>query len=71
MRTVKTVLLVLGAVLLAVLVYRVGAGPILETLGRLTWWQFVLVCLPYAVITACDTLGWRFAFAWSARRSTS
>jgi len=63
MRTVKTVLLVLGALLLAVLVYRVGAGPIVETVGRLEWWQFLLVCLPYAVIMAVDTLGWRFAFA--------
>ncbi|HEX6210004.1 MAG TPA: lysylphosphatidylglycerol synthase transmembrane domain-containing protein [Methylomirabilota bacterium] len=63
MRAVKAVLLVLGITLLGVLVYRIGAGPILETLGRLTWWQFALVCLPYAVITAADTLGWRFAFA--------
>ncbi len=63
MRTLKTVLFVLGAVLLAVLVYRVGAEPILATMGRLAWWQFVLICLPYAVITAFDTLGWRFAFA--------
>ena len=63
MRAVKAVLLVLGVVLLGVLVYRVGAEPILETLGRLTWWQFGLVCLPYAVIMAADTLGWRFAFA--------
>jgi len=63
MRAVKTVLLVLGAVLLGVLVYRVGAEPILATLRRLAWWQFALVCLPYAVIMAADTLGWRFAFA--------
>ena len=63
MRAVKTVLLVLGAVLLGVLVHRVGAEPILETLRRLAWWQFPLVCLPYAVIMAADTLGWRFAFA--------
>jgi uncharacterized protein (TIRG00374 family) len=63
MRTVKTVLLVLGALFLATLVYWVGAGPILETVRRLTWWQFLLVCLPYAVIMAVDTLGWRFAFA--------
>jgi uncharacterized protein (TIRG00374 family) len=62
-RAIKTVLLVLGAGLLAVLVYRVGAGPILETLGRLAWWQFALVCLPYALVMAADTLGWRFAFA--------
>ena len=63
MRAVKTVPLVLGAVLLGVLVYRVGAEPILETLRRLAWWRFALVCLPYAVIMAADTLGWRFAFA--------
>jgi uncharacterized protein (TIRG00374 family) len=62
MRVVKAGFLVLGALLLGVLVYRVGAEPILQTLGRLAWWQFVLVCVPYAVITAADTLGWRFAF---------
>jgi uncharacterized protein (TIRG00374 family) len=62
-RTVKIVFLVLGALLLAVLVYRVGAGPILETVRRLAWWQFLLVCLPYAAAMAADTLGWRFAFA--------
>jgi uncharacterized protein (TIRG00374 family) len=65
MRTLKTVLLVLGAVLVIALVYFVGTGPILETLHRLAWWQFVVICLPYAVITAADTLGWRFAFARS------
>jgi uncharacterized protein (TIRG00374 family) len=63
MRTVKTVLLVLGAVLLAALVYLIGTRPILETLGRLSWWQFVVICLPYVAITAFDTLGWKFAFA--------
>jgi uncharacterized membrane protein YbhN (UPF0104 family) len=62
-RAIKTVCLLLGAALLGVLVYRVGAEPILETLGRLAWWQFVLVCLPYALTMAADTLGWRFAFA--------
>jgi uncharacterized membrane protein YbhN (UPF0104 family) len=62
-RAVKTAFLILGAGLLGVLVYRVGAGPVLETLGRLAWWQFALVCLPYALVTAADTLGWRFAFA--------
>jgi uncharacterized membrane protein YbhN (UPF0104 family) len=62
-RTLKTVLLLLGAALLVALVYRVGAEPILETLRRLTWWQFALICLPYALMTAVDTLGWRFAFA--------
>ena len=63
MRTIKTVLLALGAVLVGVLVYHVGTEPIIHTLRRLAWWQFVIVCLPYAVIAAIDTLGWRFAFA--------
>ena len=62
MRALKATLLVLGVTLLAILVYRVGAEPIVETLGRLTWWQFALVCVPYAFITAADTAGWRFAF---------
>ena len=63
MRILKTVLLVAGIVLLGVLVHRVGTVAILRTLGRLTWWQFVLICVPYAAIMAVDTLGWRFAFA--------
>jgi uncharacterized protein (TIRG00374 family) len=62
MRALKLVLLVLGLALIAVSVRRIGLTPVLETLARLTWWQLVVVCLPYAVITAVDTLGWRFAF---------
>ena len=46
MRALKTILLVLGLLFLGVLVYRVGAEPILETMRRLAWWQFVLICLP-------------------------
>jgi uncharacterized membrane protein YbhN (UPF0104 family) len=63
MRALKIVFLVLGVALLGVLLYRVGASPILETLRRLAWWQFVLVCLPFAAVMTVDTLGWRFAFA--------
>jgi hypothetical protein len=62
MRAFKTLLLVLGAILLVGLVYRVGPQPILEAFRRLTWWQFVLVCLPYGLSAAMDTLGWRYAF---------
>lgn len=63
MRALKTLFLILGAVVVGVLVYRIGTQPVLETLTKLAWWQFIVVCLPYAVITAVDTLGWRFAFA--------
>jgi uncharacterized protein (TIRG00374 family) len=62
MRGVKSLLLALGIVVIGVSVYHIGPGPILETLARLRWWQLVVVCLPYAVIMAVDTLGWRFAF---------
>jgi uncharacterized protein (TIRG00374 family) len=62
MRTAKTILFGLGTVLLVVLVYHVGSATILDALGRLTWWKFLLVCAPSALITAVDTLGWRFAF---------
>ena len=63
MRFVKPLLFIAGAMLLAFLVHRVGAEPIMRTLRALAWWQFILICLPYAVILAVDTLGWRFAFA--------
>jgi uncharacterized protein (TIRG00374 family) len=63
MRRVKTAFLVVGALVVGVLVYRIGTEPVLETLRRLSWWQFILVCVPYAGIAAVDTLGWRFAFA--------
>jgi len=61
-RIVKLVLLVLGVAAIAVSVHRIGWAPVVEALERLTWWQLVLVCLPYAAIAAVDTLGWRFAF---------
>jgi len=63
MRFVKSILLVLGLATIAVFVYRVGPQPIAQALARLAWWQLVLVCLPYAAITAVDTFGWRYAFA--------
>jgi uncharacterized membrane protein YbhN (UPF0104 family) len=59
----RAALFVGGIAVLAYLVFRVGAGPLLSVLGRLAWWQFVLVCLPYGLIMAVDTLGWRYSFA--------
>ena len=63
MRAVKSLLLAAGVVGLGYLVYRIGAGPLVDALSRLAWWQFVLVCLPYGLTSAVDTLGWRFAFS--------
>ena len=63
MRVVKIVFLILGLALIGWSVHRIGPGPVLSALERLTWWQLGLVCVPYAVIMAVDTLGWRYAFA--------
>ena len=63
MRALKLGLLVLGIAAIAYSVHRIGLLPILEALARLRWWELLLVCLPYAAITAVDTMGWRYAFS--------
>ena len=63
MRALKLGLLVLGIAAIAYSVHRIGLLPILEALARLRWWELLLVCLPYAAITAVDTVGWRYAFS--------
>jgi glycosyltransferase 2 family protein len=62
MTRVKAAFLVLGLGALAYLIARIGPSSILASLRQLRWWQFILVCLPYAIIMLVDTLGWRFAF---------
>ena len=62
MSAFRALLFVGGVVLLGFLVSRVGIDVLAATLGRLSWWELVLICLPYTLIMAVDTLGWRFAF---------
>jgi uncharacterized protein (TIRG00374 family) len=62
MKAVRAALLVGGLVVLAALVARVGLQSVMSVLNRLAWWQLVLVCIPYGLIMAVDTLGWRYAF---------
>ena len=63
MKAVRAALFVCGVGVLAYLIARVGTDTLLTVLSRLTWWQCVLICLPYGLIMAVDTLGWRYAFA--------
>src|SRR5262249_59524136 len=56
MRILRAVLLVVGLVVLAVLVVRVGLDSVLTVLGRLSWWQLVLVFLPYGLIMPLNHL---------------
>src|SRR5258708_5868550 len=57
MRIVKLVLSIVGLAVIAWSIHHIGWAPVLEALARLTWWQGVLVCLPYAAIMAGDTPG--------------
>lgn len=50
-----------GLLLFLVLLWRVGPGAI----GQLLWkagWALPLVFVPYALVIACEALGWWFAF---------
>src|SRR6266536_2649212 len=62
MKAVRAVLLIGGLLVLAALVARVGIQSVMSVLNRLAWWQLVLACIPYGLIMAVDTLGWRYAF---------
>jgi uncharacterized protein (TIRG00374 family) len=63
MKILRAALFVGGVAVVAFLVVRVGADALASVLSRLAWWQLLLVCLPYGLIMAVDTLGWRYAFA--------
>jgi uncharacterized protein (TIRG00374 family) len=63
MKALRAILLVGGLAILAFLVVRIGADAVVSVLNQLAWWRFLLVCLPYGLTMAVDTLGWRYAFA--------
>jgi uncharacterized protein (TIRG00374 family) len=63
MKAVRALFLIAGVAVLAYLIAQTGPEPLLASLSRLTWWQFVLVCLLYGAVMAVDTLGWRYAFS--------
>src|SRR2546425_3234022 len=64
MRAFRSLLIVLGLVVLAVLVGLVGRDKALAATARALGWRSFLVCLPFALTMAVDTLGWRYAFAY-------
>lgn len=59
MRSLRFILLAGGALGLLALVSHLGAGSIAAALTRITWWQFVLICLVYGVNAVVDTLAWQ------------
>jgi uncharacterized protein (TIRG00374 family) len=62
MRSVRALLLVLGTVLFAALLIRVGPEAVASLLAQLSWYLALIVVFPYGLMTTLDTLGWRFAF---------
>src|SRR5258705_10169947 len=62
MRTARALLLMLGAVLFIAVLIRVGPGAVASLFAELSWYLPLIVVFPYALMTALDTLGWRFAF---------
>ena len=62
MRSVRALLLMLGAVLFAALLIRVGPEAVASLLAQLSWYLALIVVFPYGLMTTLDTLGWRFAF---------
>src|SRR5437667_9413746 len=49
---------------MVILIVRVGSDEALTATARALGWRSLLVCLPFALIMAVDTLGWRYAFAY-------
>ncbi len=64
MRAFRSLSVAIGLAILAILVALVGKDETLAATARALGWQSLLVCLPFALIMAVDTLGWRYAFAY-------
>jgi glycosyltransferase 2 family protein len=61
-RRLHALLLLAGAGLFALLVWQIGPRAIVASFTRLGFALLIVLVFPFCVITAFDTLGWRFAF---------
>ncbi len=62
MRTARALLVMLGAALFIAVLIRVGPGAVASLFAELSWYLPLIMVFPYGLMTALDTLGWRFAF---------
>jgi hypothetical protein len=60
MRILRILPLAGGVLALVLLVRHFGLASLAEALTRITWWQFLLICLVHGVTMILDTLGWRY-----------
>jgi glycosyltransferase 2 family protein len=63
-RTFRSLATVAGLVITIILIARVGSDEALRAAAHALGWRSLLVCLPFALIMAVDTLGWRYAFSY-------
>src|SRR3989442_7373573 len=61
-RTARLLLLVCGAGLLTILVWRNDPEAILHSIRQLGWRILIVIAFPFTIVNVLDTLGWRFAF---------
>src|SRR5260370_30501781 len=61
-RTARMLMLVSGATLLAILVWRNDPEAILHSIRQLSWRLLIVIAFPFTLVNVFDTLGWRFAF---------
>jgi len=64
MRVFRWLATLVGLAIMVILVVRVGSDEALIEAARGLGWRSLLVCLPFGLIMAVDTLGWRYAFAY-------
>ena len=62
MRVLRLLLALLGAALFAGLLVEIGPSQIMAQFRELSWRLGVLLVFPFCLVTAADTLGWRYAF---------
>lgn len=63
MRLTRRLLFLCGLALFVVLLHDIGTGPVVASFTQLSWRLLVILVFPFVVVTLCDTLGWRYAFA--------
>jgi glycosyltransferase 2 family protein len=63
-RVFRSLATVAGLALMAYLIFKVGSDDALTATARGLGWRSLLVCLPFGLIMAVDTLGWRYAFSY-------
>jgi len=63
-RVFRSLATVAGLAIMVILIVRVGSDETVIQVARGLGWRSLLVCLPFGLIMAVDTLGWRYAFAY-------